>query len=290
MSNKSVKNIKLAFMLNLGFSIFELIGGLYVNSISIISDSIHDFGDSLSIGLSWLLDKRANTEPNEKFTYGYLRFSLLGALINSLILTIGSLIMIYNAVPRLINPEEINYNGVFILAFVGLLVNGYGAFKTSKGKAISEKVISLHLLEDVLGWASILICSVIMKIFNFPILDPILSIFISIFILFNVFKNIKKIFEVFLEKSPNNIDTNSIINSLKENKSIIDIHHIHIWAMDHINNYCTLHVVIRNNENTQSIIKIKEYIRNELKKHEIRHVTIEVEFNNEICDNSTFQP
>lgn len=290
MSNKSTKNIQLAFMLNLGFSIFELIGGLYVNSISIISDSIHDFGDSLSIGLSWLLDKKANKKPNEKFTYGYLRFSVLGALINSLILTIGSLIMIYNAVPRLISPQEINYNGVFKLAFVGLLANGYGAFKTSKGKAISEKVISLHLLEDVLGWASILICSIIMKIFDFPILDPILSIFISIFILFNVFKNIKKIFEVFLEKSPNNIDTNSIINSLKENKSIVDIHHIHIWTMDHINNYCTLHVVIKNDETTQSIIKIKEYIRNELKKYEIKHVTIEIEFNNELCDSSTFQP
>lgn len=283
MSEKSTKSIGTAFLLNLGFSIFELIGGIYVNSISIISDSIHDFGDAFSIAISWILDKKSQKKPDSKYTYGYLRMSVLGALINSVVLLIGSTIMIYNAISRLIHPEDVNYNGVLILAVIGLIVNGLGAYKTGKGKAISEKVVSLHLLEDVLGWAAVLICSLLMKIFDLPILDPILSIGISVFILFNVFRNLKKIFEVFLEKAPNDVNTDHIIEKIMDNDLIRDIHHIHLWSIDSINNFGTIHVVLDGDLESDKIIEIKQYVRHEFANHNVAHVTIEIEYENEKC-------
>lgn len=284
MSSESKKNIKFAFLLNLIFSIIELVGGIYVNSISIISDSIHDFGDAASIGLSWILDKKSEKRPNSKYTYGYLRFSLLGALINSTILLVGSIIMIYNAIPRLIEPQEINYDGLLILAIVGLVINGLGVYKTARGNAISQRVVSLHLLEDVLGWAAVLVCSILMKIFNLPLLDPILSILISTFILVNVFKNLKGIFEVFLEKAPHKIDSNSIREALLKNKHIKDIHHLHLWTMDSINNYATIHVIIEDNLLVDDIIDIKNYVRKIFKNNNVNHVTIELEYDGEKCN------
>lgn len=284
MSEKSTKSIGTAFLLNLGFSIFELIGGIYVNSISIISDSIHDFGDAFSIAISWILDKKSQKKPDSKYTYGYLRMSVLGALINSVVLLIGSTIMIYNAISRLIHPEDVNYNGVLILAIIGLIVNGLGAYKTGKGKAISEKVVSLHLLEDVLGWAAVLICSLLMKIFDLPILDPILSIGISAFILFNVFRNLKKIFELFLEKAPNDVNTQHIVKGLMGNPLVKDVHHIHLWSIDSINNFGTIHVVLDGNLEADKIIEIKQYVRHEFANHNVAHVTIEIEYENEACN------
>ena len=261
-----------------------MIGGLFVNSISIISDSIHDLGDAISIAISWFLDKKSESKPDKKYTYGYLRFSVLGALINAMVLLVGSIIMLYNAVPRLINPQAINYNGMFILAIVGLLVNGLGAYKTAKGEAISEKVVSLHLLEDVLGWAAVLICSIFMKIFNISILDPILSILITLFILYNVYKNLRKIFEVFLEKAPSNIDIDAIISKVLGNHIIKDIHHVHLWTLDSINMYATAHVLICDNQNQDDIIQIKHYVKDIFRKFGVSHVTLEIEFLSENCN------
>lgn len=185
MSKKSTNNIKTAFFLNLGFSIFALFGGLYTNSVSIISDSFHDFGDALSIAISWGLEKKSEQVPNKNYTYGYKRFSLVGALITSVFLIIGSVVMLFNAIPRLVNPERIDYNGVLMLVVIGVLINGFGAYRTAKGSAINEKVVSLHLIEDVLGWVAVLISGIIMKFLDLPIIDPILCILITIFILFN---------------------------------------------------------------------------------------------------------
>ena len=132
------ENIKVAFLLNLGFSILEAIGGFLTNSISIFTDSIHDFGDSISIGVSYLLEKQSNKDPNHKYTYGYLRYSLLGALITSIILLTGSVVVIYNAIPRIIHPEEINHDAMIIFAIFGVIINGYAAYRTSHGEKHNE--------------------------------------------------------------------------------------------------------------------------------------------------------
>lgn len=287
---KSQKNIKTAFFLNLFFSIIELVGGIFTNSVSIISDSVHDFGDASSIAIAWWLEKKSEKKPDEKYTYGYARYSVLGALITSVILLVGSVIMLYNAIPRLLNPQYIKYNGMIILGIFGLIINGLGALTTSKSEKINEKAINLHLLEDVLGWIAVLVVSIVMKIFNIPILDPILSICITIFVLYNVFKNLKTIFEIFLEKAPTKTNFEEFKQELiKENNEIIDIHHIHIWTMDGNNTYVTMHILIKDGLKTEDIIALKEKIKDEARHYEISHTTIEIEYEKEKCKNEECQ-
>ena len=181
------ENISTAFFLNLAFTIIEIIGGLMTNSVSIMSDALHDLGDSLSLGLAWYFQKVAKKGRDKTFSYGYKRFSVLGAMINAIVLVIGSVFILQESIPRLWQPETPNAQGMFWLAILGILVNGAAVLKLKKGTSLNEKVISLHLLEDVLGWAAVLIGSVLMYFFDLPIIDPLLSIGIAFFILTNVF-------------------------------------------------------------------------------------------------------
>lgn len=277
MKDKSKSNMLLAFILNLSFTIIELIGGILTNSISILSDAIHDFGDSISIGISLILEKVAKKKPDDKYTYGYLRYSVLGAIINLCVLLVGTTIVLFNAIPRLLNPEQVNYDGMLFLAILGLIVNGIGVLKTIKTDKISEKVISLHLLEDVLGWAMVLVVSIFIKIFNLQILDPILSLCISVFILYNVIKNAKKILDIILEKSPSNISIDVIKEKVKDIKGVQGIHHIHLWTLDGVQNYLTAHIVVKETLSFNDIEKIKSEIKHELEHLDIEHTTIEIE-------------
>ena len=129
---KTEKNILVAFLLNLAFSIVELIGGIFTNSVAIISDALHDFGDSISIGVSYFLEKKSKKRPDSSYTYGYARYSTLGAVITNTILIIGSILVIINAVGRIINPVPINYNGMIIFAIFGVIVNGLAAYFTKE--------------------------------------------------------------------------------------------------------------------------------------------------------------
>jgi 16S rRNA G966 N2-methylase RsmD len=167
---QSGKNLRIAFFLNLGFSVLEFFGGILVNSIAIVSDAIHDLGDSISLGTAWYLDKKSRQDPDKKYSFGYRRFSLLGALINSVVLIAGSVYVIYEAVGRLIHPQHSDAGGMLVFAIIGILVNGYAAWKMSSGKTLNEKVVSWHLLEDLLGWVAVMIVAIVLhfKDMNYP--------------------------------------------------------------------------------------------------------------------------
>ena len=165
---------------------------MYVNSVAILSDAIHDLGDSLSLGTAWYLDRKSKQESDQKFSFGYARFSLLGALINSVVLIAGSIFVIKEAVERLLAPETTDARGMFFFALVGIAVNGYAALKLSGGISMNEKVVSWHLLEDVLGWVAILIASIVLFFYDVPFLDPALSIAFTLYVLWNVIKRLKE--------------------------------------------------------------------------------------------------
>lgn len=276
---KSDRNILIAFILNLFFSVFELYGGLLTNSVAIISDSIHDIGDAMSIGLSYFLEKKSKKKPDDNYTYGYVRYSLIGSLITTLILLIGSILVIYNAIIRIINPVDINYNGMIIFSVVGIVVNFMAAYFTKDGHSLNQKSVNLHMLEDVLGWIVVFIGSIIMKFTDILIIDSILSILVALFIFVSAIKNFKIVLDLFLEKTPTNISIKELEEHLLEIKGIINVHHIHVWSIDGYNNYATMHVV-----SDGDCKSIKDSIRNELKEHGISHVTIELEEKNEKCD------
>ena len=277
---KTEKNILIAFILNISFSIFELIGGIFTNSISIISDAVHDFGDALSIGISLILEKISKKKPDEKYTYGYARYSVLGALITTIVLTVGSIFVILGGINRILNPVAINYDGMIIFAIFGVVINFLAAYFTREGDSINQKAVNLHMLEDVLGWVVVLIGSILMKFTNISLVDSIMSIGIAIYILINAFKNLKDILDLFLEKTPKNISIEKIKKHLLEIKEIIDVHHIHIWSMDGVTNYSTMHIITED----QNIKELKNKIREEMNELGISHTTIEIEYKNDNCD------
>lgn len=274
----SYKNILIAFILNLSFSIIEIIGGLITNSVSIMSDAIHDFGDALSIGISLLLEKISKKKPDNNYTYGYTRYSILGAFITTIILTIGSVMVIVSGINRIFNPVEINYDGMIIFAFLGVIINFLAVYFTRGGDSMNQRAVNLHMLEDVFGWIIVLVGGLLMKFTDIKIIDSLMSIGLALFILIHAFKNLKEILDLFLEKTPNNIDIDDLKNHLLKINGIDDVHHIHVWSIDGVNNYATLHVV-----SSLDDIKIKKEIRKEMLELGIVHTTIEIEKDGE-CD------
>ena len=275
---KTERNILIAFILNITFSIFEFIGGIFTGSVSIISDAIHDIGDAASIGLSLVLEKISKKQPDSNYSYGYLRYSVLGGFITTVILLFGSVAVIFNAIHRILNPAPIKYNGMIIFAIIGVIVNFIAALVTREGENINQKAVNLHMLEDVLGWVVVLIGALVMKFTDFVIIDPIMSIIVALFILINSFKTLNEILSLFLEKTPNNIDIAEIREHILNIDGICDVHHIHIWSMDGNNNYATMHIVT-----SQDPHKIKHQVREELSEHGIAHATLELETQDEHC-------
>jgi len=277
---RTEKNILIAFLLNISFSIFEIIGGIFTNSIAIISDAIHDFGDAISIGISYFLEKKSKRKPDNKYTYGYTRYSILGAMITNTILILGSILVIYNAVERIINPKEINYDGMIFFAVLGVIVNSLAVYVTKKGDSLNQKAVNLHMLEDVLGWLVVLVSAVVIKATHINVIDPIMSIGVAGFILIHALKSCKIIIELFLEKTPDGIDVDKLKKHLLKIEEVKDIHHIHVWSIDGFNNFATMHVVV----DLDNMKKAKQEIKAELKEHNITHTTIEFEAEDEKCD------
>ena len=275
---KTEKNILIAFLINIIFAIFEFFGGLFTNSVAIISDSIHDLGDAISIGISYFMERKSKKHADNKYTYGYIRYSVLGGVITTTILLVGSTLVIIGAIQRLFNPVEVNYSGMIIFAIVGVILNFIAAYVTREGDSINQKSVNLHMLEDVLGWVIVLIGAIIMNFTNIKIIDSIMSIGVALFILINSLTNLKKVLDIFLEKTPNDVDISELKEHLLKVKDVDDIHHIHVWSIDGFNNYATMHIVTK----AKNISLVKKKIREELLEHNICHVILETE--EEACD------
>lgn len=281
-SHTSITNIKVAFVLNLSFTVLETVGGIITNSVAIISNALHDLGDSLSLGLAWYFQKISHRKRDKIYSFGYKRFSLLGAVTNSLVLIIGSIFVLNETIPRLFKPEALDAKGIFILALFGVIINGAAVFRLKKGSSINEKVVSLHLMEDVLSWGVILISSVLMIFFYLPILDPFLSVIITFFVLFNVFKNLKISLRIFLQAAPEDTNTKDIEQQILNLPKISGIHDIHIWTLDGKYNILTIHLVVKEINDFLELKEIKNQVKNLLKDLNIQHITIETE--SEECD------
>ena len=277
-SPTTATRILVAFLLNLCFSVFELIGGLYTGSVAILSDALHDFGDAAGIGCSFFLERKSRKQPDVTHTYGYIRYSVLGGLITTVILLAGSCIVIYNAILRLLNPAPIHYDGMLILAVVGVAVNLAAALFTRHGDSLNQKAVNLHMLEDVLGWVVVLAGAVVMRFTDWVFIDPLMSIGVAVFILIHALGNLREIANLFLEKTPDGISVQELTEHLTALEGISSIHHIHIRSLDGGRHYATLHAVISGDP-----ADAKVAIRTELVGHGITHATIETESPDETC-------
>jgi len=282
--HKAVANLKMAFWLNAVFALIEIAGGIFTNSVAILSDAFHDLGDSVALGLAWYFQRISTKKRDDIYTYGYKRYSLLGASLSAIILLIGSMIIIFKAVPRLITPEPVHAQGMMYLAIVGIIINGLAMFRLKGGHSQNEKVISIHLLEDVLGWVAVLVASIIMKFYDIPILDPILSLCITAFILFRVFGNMRQTFRIFMQATPSQEEVDHFRSNLANITGIIDLHDMHFWTMDGSYNIASLHVSVNPDLSFLETEIIKQEVRTYLKNEGFAHTTIEIEPGGKLCE------
>lgn len=285
--HKAAGNLRFVFLLNLIFTIIEFVGGLATGSMAILSDALHDSGDTLTIGLSWYLEKFAGKKRDQFFSYGYRRFSLAAALISSLALFAGSIIIIYRAVPAILNPAPVHKTGMLALAVFGMVVNGIAVIKLKSGDTRNEQVIRLHLLEDVLGWAAVFVGSLIIMAFDFYVIDPILSLLIAGYILYRVFLSLKEIIHLFLQGVPAGIDYDTIIKRLAGITEVVSVHDVHVWSLDGNYHILSAHIVVRDGMSREETGDLKKTLRNELLSLAIEHATLEIETVSEYCEYKT---
>jgi len=274
----SEKRIGVAFLLNLSFTIIEIIGAFLTNSMAILSDAIHDAGDTLSLGFSYFFEMKSKKGPDKEYTYGYERFSLLGALISSFILFGASIFIFTEAIPRLFNPEPVNALGMILLSILGIFFNGLAVLRLKGGSSHHEKIVSWHLLEDLLGWGAILITSIILFFVEWYFLDTLLSILITIYIVIHVGRNLRRVIQILLQKAPEQVDVQKITRDIAKIEGVRRAYHIHIWSLEGSKTMLTMHVVLDNTLQISDIMKIKNDVKAYLKEASIEHSTIECDF------------
>lgn len=280
---EGTKNITIAFILNALFVVIEVIGGLFTNSIAILSDALHDFGDCISLGITWGLQKKAQKGRDMKYSYGYKRFTLLGSVFLGGILAISSLFVVNEAIGRILNPQDVDASGMLWLAIVGVLINGAAALRLKRGDSMSQRAVYLHIMEDVLGWVAVLISSFVMLFWEIPILDSLLSIAISCWVLYNVWCNLKRTFAVLLQAIPTDVDVNQLEQEIIALDNVVAVHDMHVWSMDGESHVMSLHVVVDAMDATIRQ-RVKKTLHQVAKRWHIYHVTHELELQGETCE------
>ncbi len=231
-------NIAIVFFMNLIFAIGEFIFGAILNSTAVFADAVHDLGDAVSVGVSFFLEKKSNAHANRRYSFGHRRFSLLGALITGLVLIVGSFFALLRAVPRLINPEPVNFDGMLYLALAAILLNAVSAWALSRGHSRNESMLNLHMLEDMLGWIAILAVSLILRFRPWYFLDPLVSVLISLFILYKAVPQALGAMRIFMESVPDDINIEKLEKDLLALPSVHGLSHLHVWSMDgEVNNF-----------------------------------------------------
>jgi cobalt-zinc-cadmium efflux system protein len=269
--------VRFAAFVNFAFTIVEIVGGLWTNSLAILSDALHDFGDSIALLVSWLFERGAKRAPDARYTFGYQRLSLFSALFSASVLVGGSIVIIVQAIPRFFNPESVNALGMVGIAVIGITFNSAGFFLLKRGESLNEKVLSLHLLEDVLGWIGVLVGGIIIYFWNFYLIDPIITVALTVFILYNVAKNLREAISILLEGVPKHINLEAVKQDIQTVKGVLEMHDIHIWSLEGETDVFSAHVVVDDETLEKRPQQTRQIIKDKLKKHHIEHSTIELE-------------
>lgn len=278
------KNISVAFFLNAAFTIIEIIGGILTNSVAILSDAVHDLGDTFSLGLSWYAEKLAKRRPDSRYTYGYKRYPVLAALVNAVFLLGASVFVLSRAIPLILDAEPVKTTGMIWLAIAGIIFNGVAVLKLSEGSSINQKVVRLHLLEDTLGWMAVLVGAVIIRYTGLMWIDPLLGVMIAVFIIYNAIRNLKDALIIFLQAIPESTEKQDIESDIMKIRGVESLHDIRSWSIDGVSHVYTLHVVTAKEILPEDYPRLKQEIRQRLQISGFEFVTIEIDGSDEHCD------
>ena len=272
MSSKT--SIWLAFFLNLSFSVVEFIFGGIFNSSAVLADAVHDLGDALAIGLSACLETISNRQEDKRYTLGYKRFSLLGAMLTALILLTGSVMVFLENIPRLLSPQPVNYQGMLWLGVIAILINLLASLIVRKGQTKNEAILTLHFLEDILGWLAVILVAGVLYVTDWYFLDPLLSLLISSFILWKAIPRFWSTLKIFLDAVPEGIETAELEKELAALANVKSVNQLSIWSMDGLENDAIVHICI---EDWEQMMKTKEAVRQLLEERGMQNITIEVD-------------
>ncbi len=277
-NNRSDRNIGIAFILNFGFTIIEIFGAIFTNSMAILADAIHDAGDSISLGISWVFERKSKKDPDKDYTYGYERFSLLGALISSFVLFGAAIYIFTETIPRLLSPEPVDAFGMILLSILGIVFNGLAVIRVKSGSSHHEKIVTWHLLEDLLGWVAIMITSIILYFVDWYFLDPLLSMLIMFYVIAHVMRNLIKVVRVLLQASPKDLDIKKLRKHIESIEGIKRAYHVHAWSLEGSRTMLTMHIIIEKDIAKGDVMSLKKKVRDSLKDHNVEHSTIEIEY------------
>lgn len=262
----------LAFALNTAFTLIELVGAWFTNSTAIAADALHDLGDSLALAFAWGMQGASTREADESFTYGYRRLSLAGAVVNAVVLLAGGAVVLAESIPRLMDPPTPHVEGMLGLAVLGVVVNGVAALRVGRGSTLNERIVRLHLLEDVLGWVAVLGVSLVMMVVDLPILDPLLCIGITAWVGFNAARNLRATLSLFLQGAPD-IDSARLCQEAAEIEGVAELRHVHVWSLDGERHVLTADLVVEGMELDRAL-RLRDEVAQRLRDSGIAHVTL----------------
>jgi len=265
----------LAFGLNVAFTLVELVGAWFTNSTAIAADALHDLGDSLALAFAWGMQGLAGQKPTASFSYGFKRLSLVGALVNAIVLLVGGAIVLTESIPRLWDPGQPNAQGMLVLAILGVVVNGAAVLRVRAGTSLNEQVVTWHLLEDVFGWVAVLIVSIVMLFVDAPVLDPILSVAITLWVGWNAARNLKRTIAVFLQAVPDDIELDALQEAVVAIDGVRELKHVHVWSQEGEHHVLTGHLVVERSTLAEAAV-IRSAVREVLRDVGIEHSTLEV--------------
>ena len=271
---KTKHTVWLAFFLNLSYAIVEFIAGGVFGSSAVLADSVHDMGDAIAIGVSAFLETISNREEDSHYTLGYKRFSLLGAMVTAVILMTGSVLVILGNITKLFHPQPVNDEGILWLGIIAVCINVLASLVVRKGKTKNESILSLHFLEDTLGWVAVILMAIVLRFTDWYILDPLLSLVISIFILSKAIPRFWSTLKIFLDAVPEGVDIKQVKSDLEQLDHVASINQLNLWSMDGLEKNAIVHVCLKEIEQMELC---KESIRSKLKDCGFQNVTIEVD-------------
>lgn len=273
--------------LNILFALTELISGIYLGSMSMISDAGHNFVDVLSLSIAYTGILLSGIKPSKKFTFGYKKSSIHAALLNSVFLMIAVFLIIMESINRIIDPIELNGIAMMVVAGIGIFVNGFTGwlFYKEQHNDLNVKAAFTHLTADALISFGVVIAGVIIYLTGWTIIDPFFSILIALVIMAMTFKILRKSVKMAVDGVPEGIDIEKIENEITALDGVLGIHHVHIWGLSTSENALTAHIEVGNEVSLTDLELLKESVRSLLMKFEIFHTTLEFEIPGEKCSN-----
>ncbi len=283
-ANMSTRKLLWVTLLNLSITLVQVVGGIIANSLALLSDALHNLGDSSAIFIAFLAGKRSKKSPDQVHTFGYKRIEILAALFNGVVLIAICIYLFFEAYERFINPQPIKGLIMLIVATFGLLANLISVIVLSKDKEhnLNVRAAYLHLMGDTLSSVAVILGGIAIWQWEIYWLDPLITVLVGIYIIYHTWDVVKQTVDILMQSKPSNISLVEIKQSVENIKDIDNIHHVHVWKLDDTQTHIEAHVNLKNNVDMKTMMQIKSKVEDILKtKFHIQHTTLQ--FGYECC-------